>query len=88
MNVPAQIEAMGLTFPAPRRVVPCPIREITIFAIVARDFADFVATDNLAFLDAVDLAYEYAVDVGLVDAVGDDVVQTILAVAFENARPT
>jgi hypothetical protein len=41
---------------------------------------------EIAFLDAVDVAYEAAVWSGLTSTVGDDVVQATLAAAFANAR--
>jgi hypothetical protein len=48
--------------------------------------ADRVADGEIAFLDAIDLAYEAAVWSGLTKTVGDDVVQATLAAAFANAR--
>lgn len=61
-------------------------RQVEILARRALELADQVADGRLAFLDAVDLAYEAAVWSGLVDAVGDDIVQATLAAAFANAR--
>jgi hypothetical protein len=61
-------------------------RQLEIFTIRSLELADQVATGELRFLDAVDLAYEAAVWSGLVKAVGDDIVQFTLAAAFANAR--
>lgn len=44
--------------------------------------ADRTRDGNLAFLDAVDMAYSAADWSGLVDRYGDDVVQLVLADAF------
>ena len=48
--------------------------------------ADRVAAGEIAFLDAVDIAYEAAAWSGLTSTVGDDIVQATLAAAFANAR--
>jgi hypothetical protein len=61
-------------------------RQLEILAIRALELADQVAAGQLRFLDAVDLAYEAACWSGLVQAIGDDVVQATLAAAFANAR--
>jgi hypothetical protein len=50
------------------------------------ELADRVAVGEIAFLDAVDIAYDAAVWAGLTSTVGDDVVQATLAAAFANAR--
>jgi hypothetical protein len=50
------------------------------------DLADRAATGELPFIEAVDLAYEAAIAAGLVDTIGDNIVQTTLAAAFANAR--
>jgi hypothetical protein len=59
---------------------------LELLALRSLDLADRVAAGEIAFLDAVDLAYEAAVWSGLIDAVGDDIVQATLAAAFANAR--
>ena len=62
--------------------------QLELLALRCLDLADRVAAGEIAFLDAVDLAYEAAVWSGLTDAVGDDIVQATLAAAFANApRP-
>jgi hypothetical protein len=61
-------------------------RQLEIFACRCLDLADRVAEHRIAFLDAIDIAYEAAVWSGLVDEVGDDIVQACLAAAFANAR--
>jgi hypothetical protein len=61
-------------------------RQLELLALRAGQLADRVAAGEMQFLDAVDLAYSAAVFVGLVDDVGDDVVQSVLAAAFATAR--
>jgi hypothetical protein len=60
-------------------------KQMKLFAIRASELADRVSNGQIAFLDAIDLAYDAAIDSGLVDAIGDDAVQKILAAAFANA---
>jgi hypothetical protein len=60
--------------------------QLEILALRSLELADRVAAGEVAFLDAVDMAYEAAVWSGLTETVGDDVVQAILAAAFANAR--
>jgi hypothetical protein len=61
-------------------------RQLEIFARRCLELADRVAEHRTAFLDAIDIAYEAATWSGLVDEVGDDVVQACMAAAFANAR--
>jgi hypothetical protein len=61
-------------------------RQLEILALRALELADRVAAGELAFLAAVDIAYEAAVWSGLTSTVGDDIVQATLAAAFANAR--
>jgi hypothetical protein len=58
-------------------------RRIDLFAIRCRDLRDQVAAGRLAFIDAVDMGYTAAIWSGLADDVGDDVVQRIMALAFD-----
>jgi hypothetical protein len=60
--------------------------QLELFALRCLDLADRVANHQLPFLDAVDLAYDAALWAGLVDEVGDDIVQATMAAAFANAR--
>jgi hypothetical protein len=60
--------------------------QLELFAIRCLDLADRVAENRMAFLDAVDLAHEAAAWAGLVDDLGDDVVQATMAAAFANAK--
>jgi hypothetical protein len=60
--------------------------QLELLAIRSAELADLVAVGQIAFLDAVDMAYSAADWAGLVDSVGDDVVQAVLAVAFANSR--
>jgi hypothetical protein len=61
-------------------------RQLEILTLRSLDLADRAATGELPFIDAVDLAYESAIAAGLVDAVGDQIIQATLAAAFANAR--
>jgi hypothetical protein len=61
-------------------------RQLEILALRSLELADRVAAREIAFLDAVDIAYDAAVWSGLTSTVGDDVVQATLAAAFANAR--
>jgi hypothetical protein len=60
--------------------------QLELFARRCLDLADRVAEHRIAFLDAVDVAYEAAEAAGLVDDLGDDVVQLTMAAAFANAK--
>ena len=61
-------------------------RRLELFARRCLDLADRVAEHRIAFLDAIDIAYEAATWAGLVDEVGDDVIQACMAACFANAR--
>jgi hypothetical protein len=61
-------------------------RQLEIFAIRCLELADRVAENQIGFLDAVDVAYEAALESGLTDNVGDDIVQATMAAAFANAK--
>jgi hypothetical protein len=61
-------------------------RQLEILALRSLELADRVAAGEIAFLDAVDVAYEAALWSGLTNTVGDDIVQATLAAAFANAR--
>ena len=61
-------------------------RQLEILALRSLELADRVAAGEIAFLDAVDIAYDAAVWSGLTSTVGDDIVQATLAAAFANAR--
>jgi hypothetical protein len=60
--------------------------QLELFARRCLDLADAVAEHRMAFLDAVDLAYEAAVWADLVDDLGDDIIQATMAACFANAR--
>lgn len=57
-------------------------KQLELLALRSFDFADRVDAGEIKFLDAVDVLYHGAVASGLVDAVGDDIVQATLAAAF------
>ena len=59
---------------------------LKLFALRCADTADRVTRNEIAFLDGVDLVYDAACASGLVEAVGDDIVQATMAAAFANAR--
>jgi hypothetical protein len=61
-------------------------RRLEILALRGLELADRVAEGSIKFIDAVDVAYDAALWSGLVDLVGDDIVQATLAAAFANAR--
>jgi hypothetical protein len=57
-------------------------RQLELLALRSLELADRVAAGEIAFLDAVDIAYDAAVWSGLTSTVGDDIVQATLAAAF------
>ncbi len=83
---------------APTTAARAVIRRLELLALRCAELADRVATGELGFLDAVDLAYNAAVWADLPNAIdasglidtgiicGDDIVQATLAAAFANAR--
>jgi len=60
--------------------------QLELLALRSFDFADRVELGEIRFLDAVDVLYDGAVSSGLVDAIGDDIVQATLAAAFATVR--
>lgn len=89
---PQQLECLAETS---RRTIV--LRQLEILALRSLELADQVAAGQKSFLEAVDLAYDAAVWVGLPKAIdksglidksitGDDIVQATLAAAFANAR--
>jgi hypothetical protein len=62
-------------------------KQIELLALRSFELADRVASGELQFLDAVDVAFDAAVASGLADAVGDDIIQAVLSTAFEKVRP-
>jgi hypothetical protein len=61
-------------------------RQLEILTLRSFDLADRVEAGEIKLLEAVDLAYEAAYWAGLVESVGNDVVQTILCEAFRARR--
>ena len=57
-------------------------KQIQLFAIRSSELADRVHQGRLPLIEAVDMAYSAACWSGLIDDVGDDNVQKILAAAF------
>jgi hypothetical protein len=62
-------------------------RQLELLALHSFQLADRVASGELQFLDAVDVAFDAAIASGLADSVGYDVIQTVLATAFEIVQP-
>lgn len=62
-------------------------RQLERLALRSFELADRVASGGLEFQDAVDVAFDAAVASGLADTVGHDVIQAVLATAFERVRP-
>jgi hypothetical protein len=56
--------------------------QLSLLAIRVSQLADQVTRGQINFLDAVDLAYDAAVSAGLVETVGDDQIQKLLAACF------
>jgi hypothetical protein len=69
-----------------RTVLERASRQLELLALRGFELADRVAAGQIAFLDAVDIAYDAAVWSGLTSTVGDDIVGATLAAAFANAR--
>jgi len=80
---------------------PLVTRQLEILSLRSIELADRVNAGQIAFIDAVDLAYSAAIWADLPNAIdksglidrnkaadpcGDDIVQAILAAAFANAR--
>jgi hypothetical protein len=61
-------------------------RQIELFAIRASQVAERVFAGQMAFLDGVDMCFSAAEWSGLVDAIGVDDVQRLMAAAFSSAR--
>jgi hypothetical protein len=72
--------------PAPLDATRLKANQLKLFALRCADIADRVTRNEIAFLDGVDLVYDAACASGLVEAVGDDIVQATMAAAFANAR--
>jgi hypothetical protein len=56
--------------------------QLSILAVRADELRERVRSGQIAFIDAVDMAYSAAQWAGLTESVGDDVVQKVLAAAF------
>ena len=56
--------------------------QMRVLGLRSRELALRVACSDIEFIDAVDMAYSAAVECGLVNSVGDDIVQQILSAAF------
>lgn len=59
---------------------------LQILALRSLELADQVGSGELPFLDTANTIYDAAVESGLVDTVGDRIVQATIAAAFANAR--
>ncbi len=61
-------------------------RQLEILAIRSFELAGRVDAGEVELLDAVDVAYDAAFSSGLVESVGNDIVQTVLHEAFRKVR--
>jgi hypothetical protein len=59
---------------------------IAVFTEKCATLADRVRRKQLAFIDAVDMAYSAADFAGLIESYGDDQIQAVLAGAFMGSR--
>lgn len=57
-------------------------RQLELFGARCQELADRVRAGQIAFIEAVDMAYEAAIWSGLTDAAGDDPVQWVMATVF------
>jgi hypothetical protein len=62
--------------------------QIKLFAIRCSDMRDRIAAGEVPFIDGIDMLYSAAVWSGLVDGVGDDAVQRVMAAAFTSGTAT
>jgi hypothetical protein len=60
---------------------------IAVFTEKCGTLADRVRRQELAFIEAVDMAYSAADFAGLIESYGDDQIQNVLAAAFMGSRP-
>jgi hypothetical protein len=60
--------------------------QIELFAIRSAELAERVYAGRMLFLDGVDLLFDAAIWSGLVDEIGVDDVQRLMAAAFATAR--
>jgi hypothetical protein len=60
-------------------------RQIELFAIRSAELAERVYAGRMPLLDGVDLLFDAAIWSGLVDAIGVDDVQRLMAAAFSAA---
>ena len=57
-------------------------RQLEILALRSFELADRARAGEIELIDAVDTAYSAAESAGLVESVGPDVVQAVIATAF------
>jgi hypothetical protein len=61
-------------------------RQLQLFAVRCQEIVERVDAGMIGFIDGVDMAYSAALWSGLIDAVGDDSVQAIMAQKFMRVR--
>jgi hypothetical protein len=66
----------------PQRQFQASNSQLDLFAVRCSELADRVVAGRLGFINAVDMAYSAAEWSGLVEMVGDDAVQKVMAAAF------
>jgi hypothetical protein len=59
---------------------------LQILALRSLELADQVARGKLPFLETVNTIYDATIESGLIDTIGDRIVQATIAAAFANAR--
>jgi hypothetical protein len=60
--------------------------QLKLFAVRCGELAERALAGVIPFIDAVDDAYAAAIWAGVVDNYGDDIVQSVMASAFADAR--
>lgn len=64
----------------------CTKAQLKLFAIRCGDIVDRINAGEIGFIAGVDMLYDAATWSGLIDGIGDDAVQKVMAAAFANAR--
>lgn len=64
-----------------------PVDPLDLFFVRSCTMAERVVAGEVLFIEAIDFLWEAAAFAGLVDRVGADLVQHILATAFMGVRP-
>jgi hypothetical protein len=57
-------------------------KQLELLTLRACEVADHITAGTIGFLDGIDLIYDGACASGLVDAIGDDAIQKLMAACF------